>query len=115
MTASGRDDAESSRLPTGVTLLESDRYRCDGPVSIDDGSIAGRRDEDAVVQPGQNAVFELDVRDKGDINIGWTCVGAADAEEESADCPRDTSHIRITRASEDDFLLECFGQERAAG
>ena len=42
--------------------------------------------------------------------MDWTCVGAADADRETIECPDDTSHVRITRGSTgDEFLLECYG------
>lgn len=103
-------DARTARLPTGVTLLESDRNECDGAVAIDETSIGNARRSDLVIQRGQNATFEVDVDDEDDVEIEWTCVGAADTDRDSADCPDDTSHVRITRASTgDEFLLECYG------
>lgn len=112
VTTTTDEDARSARLPTGVTLLESDRNQCAGSVAIDERSIAGSRRADLVVQRGQNAVFEIDVDDDDDVEIEWTCVGAADTERETAECPDETSHVRITRASTgDEFLLECYGDD----
>jgi hypothetical protein len=103
-------DARAARLPTGVTLLESDRNECAGAVAIDERLIAGAGRSDLVIQRGQNATFEIDVDDDDDIEIEWTCVGSATADDDSAECPDDTSHVRITRATTgDEFLLECFG------
>jgi hypothetical protein len=103
-------DARAARLPTGVTLLESDRNECAGAVAIDERLIAGAGRSDLVIQRGQNATFEIDADDEDDIEIEWTCVGAATADDDSVDCPDDTSHVRITRATTgDEFLLECFG------
>jgi len=115
LMAESGDDADSASLPTGVTLLESDRNECAGAVAIDEDSIAGRRGENPLVQPGQNAVFDIDVPENDAVEIAWICVGVADADEETVECPDQTSHIRITRAlTEDDFLLECYG-DRVVG
>jgi hypothetical protein len=110
MTTTTDEDARSARLPTGVTLLDSDRNECEGAVAIDERSIGNARRSDLVIQRGQNATFEVDADDDDDVEIDWTCVGAANADQETADCPDQTSHIRITRASTgDEFLLECYG------
>jgi hypothetical protein len=110
-TTTSDEDARSARLPTGVTLLESDRNECAGSVAIDEASIASARRADLVIQRGQNAVFEIDVDDNDDVEIDWTCVGAADTDRETSECPDDTSHVRITRASTgNEFLLECYGE-----
>ena len=109
-TTTSDEDARSARLPTGVTLLESDRNECAGSVAIDESSIASARRADLVIQRGQNAVFEIDADDNDDVEIDWTCVGTADTDRETSECPDDTSHVRITRASTgDEFLLECYG------
>jgi hypothetical protein len=102
------EDARAARLPTGVTLLDSNREECAGPVAIDDSVIAGAR-EDLVVQRGENATFEVDADADEDIAIRWTCVGSVSAERESVGCPEETSHVRVTRATGNDFLLECYG------
>src|SRR5262245_61493880 len=104
------EDARTARLPTGVTLLDSKRETCSGPVAIDDRVIAGAR-EDLVVQRGENATFDIDAQDEDDnVEIRWTCVGDVAAEREAVRCPDDTSHVRITRATGNDFLLECYGE-----
>jgi hypothetical protein len=104
------EDARTARLPTGVTLLESDRNECEGSIAIDERSVASARRADLVVQRGQNATFEVDADADNDVEIDWTCVGSANAERETAECPEDTTHVRITRASTgDEFLLECYG------
>jgi len=104
------EDARSARLPTGVTLLESDRNECEGAVSVDEGVVSNARRADLVIQRGQNATFEVDGDANEDIDIEWTCVGAANADRETVECPEDTTHVRITRASTgDEFLLECYG------
>jgi hypothetical protein len=110
VTTATNEDARSARLPTGVTLLESDSNRCAGAVSIDERSIASARRSDLVIQRGQNATFTIDADDDDDVEIDWTCVGSATADRETAECPDDTTHVRITRDStDDDFLLECYG------
>jgi hypothetical protein len=109
-TGTNNDDARTARLPTGITLLESNREQCAGSVAIDDSSIASARRSDLVISRGQNAVFEVEENDDDDIEVGWTCVGTADADRERIECPDDTSHVRITRGSTgDEFLLECYG------
>jgi hypothetical protein len=101
-------DARTARLPTGVTLLDSNREDCAGPVAIDDSVIAGAR-EDLVVQRGENATFQVDTDDDEDVEIRWTCVGNVTADREAVRCPDETSHVRVTRATGNDFLLECYG------
>ena len=109
-TVTTDDDARSARLPTGVTLLESDRNDCAGAIAIDESVIANAGRADLVVQRGQNATFEIDADDNDDVEIEWTCVGAADTDRNSVDCPEDTSHVRVTRATTgSEFLLECYG------
>ena len=103
-------DARNARLPTGVTLLDSSREECAGSVAIDDSLIASARREDLVIQRGGNATFELDANADDDIEIDWTCVGSANTQRERIECPEDTSWVRVTRATGDDFLLECYGE-----
>jgi hypothetical protein len=103
-------DARSARLPTGVTLLDSSREECEGSVAIDDGVVQGARRADLVIQRGQNATFEIDADADEDVEIEWTCVGTADTERASIECPEDTSWLRVTRASGEDFLFECYGE-----
>jgi hypothetical protein len=109
-TTTTDEDARSARLPTGVTLLESDRSECEGSVAIDESAVAGARRADLVIQRGQNAVIEIDADADDDVELDWTCVGAADTERNTLSCPDETSHVRVTRASTgDEFLLECYG------
>src|SRR3954463_15665506 len=70
-------DARSVRLPTGVTLLDSNREDCAGSVAIDDSVIASARREDLVIARGQNATFELNTKGNDDVEIDWTCVGSS--------------------------------------
>jgi hypothetical protein len=107
-------DARSVRLPTGVTLLDSNREDCAGSVAIDDSVIASARREDLVIARGQNATFELNTKGNDDVEIDWTCVGSSKTAREKIECPEDTSWVRITRAAGDDFLLECYGQGSTA-
>jgi len=108
-TVSTDDDARNARLPTGVTLLESDRNDCAGAIAIDERVVANAGRADLVVQRGQNATFEIDA-DDDDVEIEWTCVGSADTDRNSVECPEETSHVRVTRATTgDEFLLECYG------
>jgi len=108
------DDDRSARLPTGVTLLESDRSECEGSVAIDESVVASARRADLVIQRGANATFEIDADDE-DVEIEWTCVGANDTERNTAECPEETSHVRITRAATgDELVLECYGDGESA-
>lgn len=98
----GPADRTGARLPEGVTLLESEQDSCDGALHVEDGERGSR---DVVVRPGQNASFRV----SGE-RIEWTCIGESSTSDDTVDCPRDTSHVRVTRpASGDDFLLECYG------
>ena len=104
------DDDRAARLPTGITLLESDRNECDGSVALDESLVASARRADLVIQRGANATFEIDADNDEDVEIEWTCVGASDTDRNTSECPEETSHVRITRsATGDDFLLECYG------
>ena len=41
---------------------------------------------------------------------GETAYGAGKADRNSVECPEETSHVRITRASTgSEFLFECYG------
>ena len=109
---SGLDESSrDARLPTGVTLLESDREECEGVVELREGSVrtndrARTNDRTGLlVRQGQNATFEVD-----DEHIELTCVGESSTNSETIDCPTDTSHVRISRSTQgDDFVLECYG------
>ena len=110
ITSTTGDDARNARLPTGVTLLDSDRNQCAGAVTIDDGSIASAQRSDLVIQPGQDATFRVEENAADDVEIDWTCVGSVNAERSTAECPDDTEYVRITRDDTGSaFLLECFG------
>ena len=110
-TLATTQDPRTARLPTGVTLLESNRDQCAGAVSIDAESFASARRSDLVLQRGENATFALETDvENDDPEVEWTCVGTAAAERESTECPDETSHVRITRESTSgSFLLECYG------
>jgi hypothetical protein len=114
VTSETTDDARAARLPTGVTLLDSNREACAGPVAIDDRVIVGAR-EDLVVQRGENATFQIDTDDEDEnLEIRWTCVGDVTAERDAVRCPDETSHVRVTRATDNDFLLECYGDRASS-
>ena len=108
-TSENDQDARSARLPTGVTLLDSNREECAGSVAIDDSAIKSARREDLVIARGQNATFEIAADNDDDVEIQWTCVGAANTERERVECTDDTSWVRVTRATGNDFLFECYG------
>jgi hypothetical protein len=110
-TTTTGDDTRTARLPTGITLLASDRNQCAGSVAIDESTVADARRSDLVIERGQNAIIEVaSDADDDDVEIEWTCVGTVSTEREAVACPEDTSHVRITRASTgDELLLECYG------
>ncbi|HET7132146.1 MAG TPA: hypothetical protein VFJ95_07855 [Gammaproteobacteria bacterium] len=92
-----------ARLPTGVTLLRSEKDSCTGVVHVDKGA----RNDEIVVKSGQNASFRVDSD-----RVGWTCIGESKAQSDRLNCPDRTSYVRITRpANDDDFLVECYGRE----
>jgi hypothetical protein len=106
-------DEDARGVCRRATLLDSNREVCAGPVAIDDRVIAGAR-EDLVVQRGENATFQIDTDDLDEdenenVEIRWTCVGDVTAERDAVRCPDETSHVRVTRATGNDFLLECYG------
>ena len=110
LTSENDASARPVRLPTGVTLLDSDRNECDGSIAIDERAVSKARRSDLVLQRGQNAIIEVDADADDDVEIGWTCVGSASTARNTAECPEETSHVRITRdSSGDDFLIECYG------
>lgn len=110
LTSENDASARPVRLPTGVTLLDSDRNDCDGSIAIDERAVSKARRSDLVLQRGQNAIIEVDADADDDVEIGWTCVGSASTARNTAECPEETSHVRITRdSSGDDFLIECYG------
>jgi hypothetical protein len=99
-------EVDDARLPTGVTLLESEQEECRGVVEIDQDSVRGR--DGLVVRQGQNATFEI----ADDEEIEWTCIGESSSERDTMECPDDASHVRITRGSTgDDFMVECYGRD----
>jgi len=104
------DDARNARLPIGVTLLDTDRGICAGPVAIDESSIRSTQRSDLVIQRGENATFQVDPYGDDDVDIEWTCVGSTSTVEAGTECPYDTSHVRITRElTGNEFLVECYG------
>jgi hypothetical protein len=105
---SGSGSSRYARLPTGVTLLDSESERCGGSVQVSEERNGRSSRSDLVLRPGENATFEVDVRD-GD-ELEWSCVGEERSEASEVDCPSATSHVRITRQADGrDLLLECFG------
>jgi hypothetical protein len=115
LTSENDASARPVRLPTGVTLLDSDRKECDGSVAIDERAVSKARRSDLVLQRGQNAIIEVDANSNDDVEIGWTCVGSERTARNTAECPDETSHVRITRdTSGDDFLIECYGDRASS-
>jgi len=108
-------NARYAKLPTGVTLLNTDTGRCSGSVQVREEQSGHVHEQQLVLAPGENATFPVDVRD-GD-RLSWACVGdtrSGDTRSVSTnrvDCPDATSHVRISRRAEgSDLTLECFGR-----
>jgi len=104
------DEAGSTTLPSGLTLLDSDESSCDGTVQVAnemiEGGDGGLHDQH-FVEPGENATFELAERYD---EIEWACVDQGSPDVDSMRCPRGTSHVRITRATTGgELLFECYG------
>jgi hypothetical protein len=98
-----------SRLPTGVTLLDTDAGRCAGSVQVREEQAGRTRESELLLKPGENATFAVDV-DDGD-ELEWSCIGDSRSVSARVDCPDDTSHVRITRRAEgSDLALECYGR-----
>lgn len=102
------DEAGTVRLPSGLTLLDSDTDDCDGTVQLGDEMIEGRGlREEFFVDAGQNATFELE---RGYDEIEWVCVEGSSPRVESVRCPSGTTHLRLTRAAAGgELLFECYG------
>ena len=104
------EEAGNRSLPSGLTLLDSDEAECDGAVQVGEEMIEDEGDgldDSFLVEAGQNATFELEV---GHDEIEWACVDDDGSEVESLECPRDASHVRITRARDGgELLFECYG------
>ena len=101
------ESARYARLPTGLTLLDSDNGRCEGTVQVREEE-SSRGDDEVVLKPGENATFEVD--DEED-EIEWSCIGGERSVSERVDCPEATSHIRILRtADRGDITTECYGR-----
>ena len=111
-------NARYAKLPTGVTLLDTDTARCSGSVQVRDEQSGRVHEQALVLAPGENATFPVDVRD-GD-HLSWSCVGdtrSGDTRSVSStriECPDATSHVRISRRAEgSDLTLECYGHRRS--
>lgn len=107
-------NARYAKLPTGVTLLNTDTARCAGSVEVRRERSGRLHEQQLALAPGENATFPVDVRD-GD-RLSWSCAGDArsgdtrSATSNVVDCPDATSHVRISRRADgSDLTLECFG------
>lgn len=100
----------NASLPSGLRLLDSDDSSCDGTVQVGEENLEGHGDglDGAfVVDAGENATFEFN---EDEDEFQWACVGAGSPDAASIRCPRDSTHVRITRAtSGGDLLFECYG------
>ena len=104
------DQAGTTSLPSGLTLLDSDEGECDGTVQVGGDTIEDDGDglqAELFVDPGENATFELEEDYE---EIEWACVGGDSPEVDSMRCPRGATHVRITRAAAGgELLFECYG------
>ncbi len=107
-------NARYAKLPTGVTLLNTDTGRCSGSVQVREEQSGHVHEQQLVLAPGENATFPVAVGD-GD-RLSWSCVGdtrsgdSRSVTSNRVDCPDSTSHVRISRRAEgSDLTLECFG------
>jgi hypothetical protein len=106
---SGSQTSRYARLPTGVTLLETESGRCAGTVQVREERNGRTSNSELVLKAGENATFAVDI-DDGD-ELEWSCVGEERSVSREVDCPDATSHVRITRRAEgSDLALECFGR-----
>jgi hypothetical protein len=112
-TTTSDNDGRSVRLPTGVTLLDSDRDQCAGSVALEESVVSNAVRSDLVIEPGENVTFAVDADPEDDVEIEWTCVGTASTDRNAVVCPDDTDYVRITRGAGDDFVLECYGDRRS--
>lgn len=103
-------EAGNRSLPSGLTLMDSDEAECDGSVQIAEETIEDEGeglDDSFLVEAGENATFELE---GGYEEIEWACVEDDSSDVESMRCPRDATHVRITRATDGgELLFECYG------
>ncbi len=106
--SSGGQSSLYSRLPTGVTLLDTDTGRCTGSVQVREEQNGKTRDQELLLKPGENATFAVDVG-RGD-ELEWSCIGDTRSVNAEVDCPDATSHVRISRRADGaDLALECYG------
>jgi hypothetical protein len=111
LDSSGGESSRYSRLPTGVTLLDTDTARCSGSVQVREERSGRSRESELLLRPGENATFAVDISD-GD-ELEWSCIGDARSATSEVDCPDSTSHVRIMRRAEgNDLALECYGARR---
>jgi hypothetical protein len=109
----GGQSPRYARLPTGLTLLDTDSARCAGSVQVREEQAGRTHESELVLKPGENATFTVDVAD-GD-ELEWSCVGEERSVSSEVDCPDATSHVRITRRAEGaDLALECYGHRTAS-
>jgi hypothetical protein len=112
----GSADPRYARVPTGLTLLDSDKAgRCDGSVQVREQESGKSTDHELLLKPGENATFAVDTGD-GD-KISWSCIGAGDTKStsERIACPDLTSHVRVMRtADRGDVTTECYGERHAS-
>lgn len=112
LDSSGGESSRYSRLPTGVTLLDTDTARCTGSVQVREDRSGRTQESELLLKAGENATFAVNVSN-GD-ELEWSCVGDTRSVSTQVDCPDTTSHVRIMRRAEGaDLALECYGTRRA--
>jgi hypothetical protein len=104
-------EAGNTTLPSGSTLLDSDEGECDGTLQVGDEAIEDDGEgleAEFFVEAGENGTFELE---EGYDEIEWACVGGDSSDVDTMRCPRGTTHVRITRATDGgELLFECYGE-----
>lgn len=104
------DDGGTTRLPSGLTLLDSDKKVCDGTVQVDDDTIEDKGlgfQSELFVNPGANATFQFE---DGYYEVDWACISNNSSDVDNMRCPHDATHLRITRATTGgELLFECYG------
>ncbi len=100
------EQAGTVQLPTGLTLLNSEKDQCAGNVQMDQSSVvAPKLSANLFVQPGEHGSFKVQ-----DDNVKWACIQGNAPNVHTLNCPDKTQYVRLTRSEEGGGLLfECFG------
>ena len=98
-------EAGTTKLPTGLKLLDSDEENCGGNVQVGQTAAGETLNENLYVKPGQNGTFEVQ-----DNDVRWACVSGGNPDVKTLNCRSGTKYVRVTRPTDgDDVLFECYG------